>query len=116
MIANGKNRGFTLVELIVAMVIIAITAVGAFEFYVFSMKNFIMKARLTLMATDFATDKMEKLYYLALGDLPPEGDTTNDQFRNDTYLTELKNRGGNCLINVTSTTNYKIVTTKITWN
>ncbi|MDO8536036.1 MAG: type II secretion system protein [Candidatus Omnitrophota bacterium] len=119
-----KRKGFTLLELIVAMVIIAIMAVGALEFYVYSLNRFIMKARLDLQATDFARETMEKMYCLtpeqlvSYSDTPdlPDFSASSDPTWKNAFSDEFKDRyGASRAYTVTSKPNYKIITTTVTW-
>ena len=58
-----NKKGTTLVELIMAMVIIAIVAVSALEFFNFCQKNFIIPVKPKLVASNFAREKMEEQYW-----------------------------------------------------
>ena len=61
--------GFTLVELIIAMVIIAIVSVCSLEFLRFCQKNFISNAESRFMAANYARETMEGLYWLPSSEL-----------------------------------------------
>jgi len=61
---SKKNAGFTLIELILGIVIIAIAAVSSLEFYSYCHKFFIMRSSLTSQALGFAKESMEGLYWL----------------------------------------------------
>ena len=102
---NNKSRGFSLIEVIVAMMIIAIMALSAFQFYVFCMNRLIMNARLNLIATDFGRVPMEERYFLSPGSL------TNSFNTFDLEAGQSCNRS----CNITSNTNYLIVETAVTW-
>ena len=57
-----KVKGFTLVEVITAMIVIAIIALAAFEFFVYC-QRFIVNADLRLMAVNSARARMENAYW-----------------------------------------------------
>jgi prepilin-type N-terminal cleavage/methylation domain-containing protein len=114
-----RSRGFSLVEIIVAMMIIGITAVVALEFYRLCLKRFVGAARLNLEASDYSRDKMESIYFVSPTNL---GDTT---FTLTETLpaavpgapAELKDsHAGKQSYTVTPTTRgYKVVSTSVDW-
>ena len=55
------RKGSTLVELVIAMVIIAIAVVVSLEFFVFCQKNFIINSTLKLRTSSLARETMEGL-------------------------------------------------------
>lgn len=68
-----KNRGTTIIELLVAMVIIAITTVASLEFFNFCQRNFVVSSRLKFVAANIARETMEETYWLSgasLSDTP----------------------------------------------
>ncbi|MDP2929211.1 MAG: prepilin-type N-terminal cleavage/methylation domain-containing protein [Candidatus Omnitrophota bacterium] len=116
-----KSRGFALVEIIVAMLIFAITAIGTLDFYGWCVKRFIGNSRLSLEAVDFGRESMEGLYFrnsASLSDVAvtvpePLPDSIPDEFPN-----ELKdNYAGTREYTVTPkpASNYKVVETKVEW-
>jgi len=110
-----KTKGFTLIEILIAMVIIAITSIVTLEFYVFCQKNFIVKPQLRLMAVNFSRDSMEDYYFnssLTAGASTPALPSTNTNIGDPL----LDNYGGTETITITNKTNYKIIETLITWN
>lgn len=58
----SRKTGLTLIEVIVAIVIIAIGAVAALQFYVFCQKSFLTSAITRPMAANFGRETMEDLY------------------------------------------------------
>jgi len=57
-----NKKGVTLAELMVAMVMIAITVVASMEFFRFCHKSFIVNSTLKLRAADLGRETMEGLY------------------------------------------------------
>ncbi len=57
-IGMKKTKGFTLIEVIVGIIIIAVTSLGAFEFFRYC-RYFIVSAELRLSAANFARETME---------------------------------------------------------
>ena len=113
-----KSRGFTLVEIVVAMMIVAISIVATLEFYRFCLKRFIGDSRLNLEATDFGRDKMEELYFVNSANL---SDGTVTESLPDSipgvFPNELKDDyGGAGQYTVTSKTGYKVIETKVDWD
>ena len=98
-------------EVIVAMMIIAIMALSAFQFYIFCMNRLIMNARLNLIATDFGRVPMEERYFLS------PGDTGLTNITNETLVLETGHSSKrNCTITPGAAgTNYLIVETAVTW-
>lgn len=73
-----KNRkGFTLVEIMVAMVLIVIIVTVGFEAYRYA-KIFVRDSKLRLMAVNFAQETMEKLYFA--GNLAEQVEPRPDPF------------------------------------
>lgn len=112
-----NRRGTTLIEIALAMTIIAIAAVSSLEFYKYCQKNFIVSSKLKLAAADFAKETAEEIYMLdpdnsTLGngvtiqkDLPATGD-----------FSYLKNQHqGNRFCTVTQGDSYKVVEVRVTW-
>jgi len=60
---SKKTAGFTLIELILGVIIIAIAAVSSLEFYTYCHKFFILRSSLTSQALGFAKESMEGLYW-----------------------------------------------------
>lgn len=58
-----NKKGFTFVEIIVAMIIIAIVAVSSLEFFYFCQKFFITPIKPKFMASNLARETMESLYW-----------------------------------------------------
>jgi len=112
-----KSRGFTLVEIIVAMMIIAISAIATLEFYRFCLKRFVGVSRLSLEATDFGRDNMEGLYFINSANL--NDGTVAEPLPNSipgVFPNELKdNYGGVRQYTITSKTAYKVIETKVDW-
>lgn len=58
-----NKKGVTLVELITAMIIIAIVAIVSLEFFYFCQKYFITPIKPKFTASNLATETMENLYW-----------------------------------------------------
>jgi len=115
-----NRKGVTLVELMITIVVIAIAVVGSLEFFKFCQKNFIINSTLKLMASDFARETMEDLYYRDPDDLdlitpkdvslPSTGD-----------FATLADKGGSRSYTVTQGTDaihgtkYKVITITVDW-
>jgi len=54
-----KTKGFTLIEVLVGIILIAVISVAAFEFFRYC-RRFIVDAELRLSATNFARETMER--------------------------------------------------------
>ena len=65
---SKKHAGFTLIDLILGIVIIAIAAVSSLEFYSYCHKFFILRSSITVRALGFAKESMEGLYWLDSSD------------------------------------------------
>jgi len=102
-----KNaKGFTLIETIVAMVLIAVIVVAGFEFFRYS-QRFTIDAELQLKAVNFARRAMEELYWSPVpgevtptalpGEILPDGSMTHS-------------------VGPDSTDNYEIITTTVSWD
>ena len=64
-----KAKGFTIIETIIALIIIVIIAVGAFEFLQYC-QRFLIDSDLRLMAVNLARETMEEQYWnLDLADI-----------------------------------------------
>lgn len=110
-----NRRGTTLVEIMLAMAIIAIAAVSSLEFYHYCQKSFIVSSKLKLAAADFARETAEEIYMLDHGnsilgdgaaiqkDLPSTGDFCFPGTRTYT-VTQVPD------------TDYKVVEVKVLWN
>ena len=101
-----KTKGFTLVEVLIAIIVIAIIAVAAFEFFRYC-QRFILQAELKLMAVNLAREKMEELYW---DSDPPEPPAVPE----DIMLTTSHSFERNYTIG-DSTGNYKIIDVTISW-
>ncbi|MCX5666865.1 MAG: type II secretion system protein [Candidatus Omnitrophica bacterium] len=65
---SKKNAGFTLIDLILGIVIIAIAAVSSLEFYRYCHKFFILRSSITVRALGFAKESIEGLCWLDSSD------------------------------------------------
>jgi prepilin-type N-terminal cleavage/methylation domain len=111
-----KNKGFSIVEVIVAMIIMSITVISSFEFYRFCMKNFIMDARYHMMGSDFARGAMEQKYFLNTKDFDALGSTGLPVSVALPIGSELKDtRSGTMSYTITQETGYKTIETKVIW-
>ena len=61
---ESKAKGFTLIDMIVGVVLIAIAAIGSLEFYYYCYKFFIARPKPTIEALNFAKESMEELYWI----------------------------------------------------
>jgi len=104
---SDKNKGFSLLEVLVTMIIIAITVISSFEFYAFCMRRLIMNARLSSIATDLGQETMEKMYFLSLGD--------SNLINSSEALNLEAGRPGTRSCNITAKPDYSIIETKVTW-
>ena len=106
---RNKNRGVTLIELIVAMTVIAITVVVTLEFYRFCMRQFILNARFSLEATDFARETMEELYFSSAAGM---SDGTVQELLPPC---DLEGGARNSTITSNPGAGYKLIRTTVTW-
>ena len=117
---HNKTKSFALVESIIAMLLIAITAVMALEFYSFCVKRFIGNSRLSLEAVDFGREEMEGLYFLNSASFPIDSTTTvalPDSIPG-VFPNELKDKyAGTRNYTITSkpASGYKVIETKVEW-
>jgi prepilin-type N-terminal cleavage/methylation domain-containing protein len=115
-----NSKGFSLIEIITATVLIAIIAVASLEFYRYCYSNFIIQDKLKLEAVNYAMGAMEILY-AEEPDSPLLDETTI--WVEDGTITEgdLAGRNGHKYryIKTMSTSGindeYKLVKTKVTW-
>lgn len=112
-----SRRGFTLVELIVAMMLISIIIVVGLQFLVYC-QRFIIKSGTKLVAANFARETMEELYqddyYSASLDVGAESKPlpTGVEFASnlaDQY-------GGSRECTVTEDADYKVITVTVEWD
>lgn len=115
----NRSGGFALVEVIVAMIIIAIIAVVTLEFYRVCIGRFVGNSRLSIEAVDFGREKMEELYFLSPSDLidctdigAPLPDSIPGVFPN-----ELKDKhaGTRKYTITTKPEGYKVIETRVEW-
>src|SRR3989338_4627746 len=59
----GAKKGVTLIETMVAILVIAIAAVASLQFYAFCQRSFITNAVSNSMAANFARETMEDYYF-----------------------------------------------------
>jgi prepilin-type N-terminal cleavage/methylation domain-containing protein len=115
------SRGFTFVELIVAMVLIVIVSIASLEFFKYCYKNFLVPDELKLEAVNYAAGSMEKLYMedpassslaVTAGWVDVDGGAITEG--------KLGNRSGHKYKSITtmnsgSANEYKLIKTKVTW-
>ncbi|OGX01435.1 MAG: hypothetical protein A3I73_02095 [Omnitrophica bacterium RIFCSPLOWO2_02_FULL_45_16] len=109
----SAKKGITLIETMVAIVVIAIVAVVSLQFYVFCQRSFITNAVSNSMAANFARETMEDYYF---------SDYNDAALAVGTYTATLpasplaNQHGGTRSYTVTNATNdYKLIETKVTW-
>ncbi len=115
---GNKTKGFTLIDIIVGMAVIAIAVVVTLEFYRFCMKQFIINARLSLEATDFARETMEGLYFSSAATSFDGIVTATDVLPSSIggFPAELtESYYGTRNYTITPKTDYKIIETKVEW-
>lgn len=118
----GKNvKGFTLVEAIVTIIIIAITSVVVLEFFV-KFSTIIKQSELKFVAANFARETIEELYLKSYSDtalnpitdaddgLPVMGGINGSPagLLRDVY-------GGTRAYSIVQGTNYKVITATVRW-
>jgi len=106
-----RKKGFTLIEAMVAMVLIAVVVVANFEFFRYSYR-LINYAELRIKASNLARETMEELYWnpdLAdtNGDSMDYNFEESDQFRVD--------HSGARIHSVNDTNDYKVITVTVKW-
>jgi len=111
---KNKNKGVTLVELIIVTVLIAIMVVTGLQFVVYC-KTLAVKSKLKLAAANYARETAEGLYWLDCYDnalnitaspvsVPLPSGELGDQY------------GGTRTYNVTGGADYKVVTVTVHWD
>lgn len=114
-----KKSGVTLIEVIIAMVVIAIIAVGAFSFFEHC-QRFIVDSQLRLIAVNFVRETMEERYWELnpaetpdwAADTPLPTGTGFGSLLRDNY-------GGTRHYRVSADTgtgtSYRVIETRVTW-
>ena len=113
------KRSFSLVELVIAMAVMAVAVICSLAFYKFCDKCFIVNPTVRLQAINFARETMERLYFLNYDD-PLLNACANDALPSPPDdFSELKTiYGGTRAYTITQQTNpdYKVVNVTVTWN
>lgn len=117
-----KNKiGSSLIEVILAMVIIAVAVVVTLDFYKHCQKNFILSSKLRMAAADFARETVEEMYWLDPSN--PNLNTTTEAVSKALPSTgdfaELYDRyAGARTYTIAQETdaNYKVVEVKVSWS
>lgn len=104
-----NKKGITLIETMVAIVVIAIAAVASLQFYAFCQRSFITNAVLNSMAANFARETMEDYYFSDYNDPDLNVGT------NTVTLPTMGNHGGTRNYTVTNKTGYKLIETSVDW-
>lgn len=105
------KKGVTLIETMIAIVIIAIAAVASLEFYALCQRNFITNAASKSIAANFARETMEDLYLRDDNDPDLNVGTTLVNLP----ASPLSSRGGTRNYTVTQKTGYKLIETYVDW-
>jgi prepilin-type N-terminal cleavage/methylation domain-containing protein len=115
-----RTRGFTFIELIAGILIIAITSIASLEFFKYCYKNFILLDKLSLEAVNYARSSMETIYMKAY---------TSSELADTSglWVEETPAPGGGLAkagarkyhsVSVKTTpagAEYKVISTKVTW-
>lgn len=110
----GSKRGVTIIETMVAIVVIAIAAVASLEFYALCQRNFITNAALKSIAANFARETMEG-YYLRDYNDPDLNVGTTPVPLPASPPSPLGSHGGTRNYTVTQKTGYKLIETYVDW-
>ncbi len=115
---SNKNEGFTLIDMIIGVVLIAIAVIGSLEFYRYCYKSFIVGPKPAIEALNFAKESMEELCWLDSSDsaftlplaAPNRPLPTTGNFK------ELGSRfSGSRSYSVTDKGSYKVLEITVTW-
>ncbi|MEI6863382.1 MAG: prepilin-type N-terminal cleavage/methylation domain-containing protein [Candidatus Omnitrophota bacterium] len=120
---KNNNAGMTLVEIIVAVLLITITTVGSLQFLIYCNK-FAFGADTKIMASNFARETMEGLYResydLLIPGSYPATVVTGQGFDTSSLCTQY---GGTRTYSISpvlhdsvTNTDYKTITVTVTWN
>lgn len=120
-----NKKGTTFIELVLAMVMIAIAVVTTLDFYKYCQKSFITNSKLKMAAADFASETTEEVYMLDFVD--PKLNTTDENgvvkslpSQGDFADLATQHEGTRAYFvsqtDVTSSDSYKVVEIKVCWN
>ena len=110
------KRSFSLVELVIAMAVMAVAVICSLAFYKFCDKCFIVDTTVRLQAVNFARETMEGLYYLDYNDSNLSAGA-NDDLPSTGDFSGLKTiYGGARSYAVTDKADYKVVQVTVSWN
>ncbi len=120
-IMKNENAGYSLTEIILAMVLIAVIVITSLQFLIYC-DNFAMKADTKITAEHFAREAMEEFYQKQYTD-PALTSNSNVSFPGAIFDKFYSLRGGRIsrtvgpeeTDNVTNT-KYKVITVTVTWN
>ena len=112
-----QKRAFTLIELITAVVIMAIAVVCSLEFYRYCHKNFLINSMLKLEAANFARETMEGIYFLDPTDSQLSAGNYTQALPSTGDCSQLKTQyGGTRTYRVAQQTDYKVIQVTVNWN
>lgn len=107
-----KMKGFTLVEVIIAMMIIATISFGGFGFFQYC-KRFVVDSELRLTAINLARETMEKLYWNDT--LEETADRVDDELPPEAFQDDYSG-GRSHLITTDAEGKYKIIEVTVNWD
>lgn len=111
-----NKKGVTLIETMVAILVIAVAAVASLQFYAFCQRSFITNAALNSMAANFTRETMEDYYFSDYND--PALNVGN--YSVSLPASPLGSHGGTRNYKVTNRTvtaniGYKLIETYVDW-
>lgn len=108
-----NKKGLSLVEIIIAMVVIATISVATFEYF-WHCRRFILNTDLRLMAVGFARETIEELYWD--DDLTETPGPVDDPLPAGVLGNPPHNGYRNYTVDNNSTNDYQIITITVGWN
>ena len=112
---KSRAKGFTMLDMMIGVILIAIVAVGSLEFYRYCHKCFIANSKFTIEALGFAKESMERLCWLDSSD--PAFSTPLPTLPSTGAFGELGSRSGSSRTYAVSADKggYKVLEVTVNW-